>query len=574
MAQARKAPLSASIKLKLVALTAILIASIVTGLTLYLLRQRVAELQAEQLARVSTYGELLSRQTRSAVAFVDRETAREVLASLDADPDVVAVSLFIDNGEALYRRGVAASWIERARAGVTETRVIRTADRFAVVAPVQSLEGPRGTLVIEISNDRMNQHLYKLMSSSLLAVGIAIGIGALLSWLIARSLARRLRSIVDIATNVSEDAQTDQMVVVDSRDEIGVLANAFNQMLVRLRGEQARLTRTVSDLTCAEEQLAVTNRELEARVGERTEALQTANGHLQLEMAQRSKMELELRQAQKLESVGRLASGIAHEINTPVQFVTDSATFLQLANRDLFAVILGYRDALREVDATTSTIGEAIARTQHLEEEHEVTYLEEQVPLAITRALQGLGRISEIVRAMKDFAFPDRSTQTLADLNRAILSTLTVAHNEYKFVAEVKTELGDLPQVMCHIGELNQVVLNMVVNSAHAIAQAPRDGEFGQITIRTEPQNDNVVITIEDNGSGIPQDVIDKIFDPFFTTKEMGRGTGQGLAIARAVIVDKHHGSIDVRSELGRGTTFVIRLPVGGTMTEPVALAS
>jgi signal transduction histidine kinase len=178
---------------------------------------------------------------------------------------------------------------------------------------------------------------------------------------------------------------------------------------------------------------------------------------------------------------------------------------------------------------------------------------------------------------MKEFAYRDSPEQTPADLNRAIVSTLTVARNEYKYVAEVKTELDDLPLVTCHIGELNQVILNMVINSAHAIASAKAEQDrAGLITIRTRARGRNVEIEIEDNGCGIPRDAIDKIFEPFFTTKEIGKGTGQGLAIARAV-VEKHAGKIEVTSRLGDGTTFLIELPMlgcEGTGPIPTALAS
>ncbi|HET7504053.1 MAG TPA: ATP-binding protein [Kofleriaceae bacterium] len=329
---------------------------------------------------------------------------------------------------------------------------------------------------------------------------------------------------------------------------------------------ETRLRNTVAHLIAVEGELARANQDLEQRVGQRTTELIDANRQLRAEMAHRSQIEVELRQAQKLESVGQLASGIAHEINTPVQFVSDSCAFLETATDDLIAVIATYRDAVAEIERapTPEAIAAATAELRRAEAERDVTYLSEQIPLAISRALQGLGRVSAIVRAMKEFAYRDRAEQAPADLNRAIQSTLTVARNEYKYVAEVKTELADLPLVTCHIGELNQVFLNMVINSAHAIASAKAEHERpGLITVRTRAHGANVEIEIEDNGCGIPPEAIDKIFDPFFTTKEIGKGTGQGLAIARAV-VDRHAGKIAVDSHVGVGTTFLITLPVLG----------
>jgi two-component system NtrC family sensor kinase len=342
---------------------------------------------------------------------------------------------------------------------------------------------------------------------------------------------------------------------------------------------ERQLRDTVKNLMTVEAELERTNRELEQRVGQRTAELSEANGRLEDEMGRRSQVEVDLRQAQKLESVGQLASGIAHEINTPVQFVSDSCSFLESGTADLIAVIEAYRGALAELEhsAAAPAAGAVADRLRETESERDVAYLVEQIPLAISRALQGLQRVTAIVSAMKEFAYRDRREQAPADLNRAILSTLTVARNEYKYIAEVKTELEDLPLVTCHIGELNQVILNMVINSAHAIAEAKATAErAGVIAIRTRARAMRVEIEIEDNGCGIAEDALDKIFDPFYTTKEIGKGTGQGLAIARAV-VERHAGKIEVTSRVGQGTTFLIKLPVlgrDGTGPIPTALAS
>lgn len=189
-----------------------------------------------------------------------------------------------------------------------------------------------------------------------------------------------------------------------------------------------------------------------------------------------------------------------------------------------------------------------------------------ECPQALDRCLDGLDRVATIVRSMKEFAHPDSKEKEPIDLNRAIASTITIARNEYKYVAEVETDFAELPPVMCHPGELNQVILNIVVNAAHAIGDAVAGTDHrGRIAVRTSQEGGDVVISIADTGSGIPPAIREHIFDPFFTTKEVGKGTGQGLAIARSVVVDMHHGKLTFESEVGKGTTFFIRLPLTTT---------
>jgi PAS domain S-box-containing protein len=275
-------------------------------------------------------------------------------------------------------------------------------------------------------------------------------------------------------------------------------------------------------------------------------------------------LELELRQAQKLESVGRLAAGVAHEINTPVQFVSDSIHFVREAMTDLVNVAEKYRVAC-EAALEGILVAEAAAMARRAEEAADMPYLLENVPKALDRALEGLDRVTTIVRSMKEFAHPDQKEMALADVNQAVRSTTVIARNEYKYVADMELDLGELPPVKCHLGDLNQVILNIIVNGAHAIADVVRDSEQkGRLTVRTRHEDETVVISIGDTGGGIPPEVQGRIFDPFFTTKEVGKGTGQGLAIARAVVCEKHGGELTFETASGAGTTFFIRLPVDG----------
>jgi len=282
------------------------------------------------------------------------------------------------------------------------------------------------------------------------------------------------------------------------------------------------------------------------------------------DVTERRALEEQFRQAQKLEAVGRLAAGIAHEINTPIQFVGDNMQFLHDAFSDLSKVMEKYRHLS---DAAANGVAGMMLADEVAEAEMavDINYLVEEIPKAIAQSLDGVARVATLVRAMKEFAHPDRKERAAADINAALLSTLTVARNELKYVAEVETELGDLPLAVCNIGELNQVFLNLLVNAAHAIGDAVNGtGQKGVIRVRTALEKDAVLISIADTGGGIPEDIRDKIFDPFFTTKESGRGTGQGLAIAHSVVVDKHGGTLTFASEVGKGTTFFIRLPLDG----------
>ncbi len=282
------------------------------------------------------------------------------------------------------------------------------------------------------------------------------------------------------------------------------------------------------------------------------------------EMKERERILLELRLAQKLESVGRLAAGVAHEINTPIQYVGDSLYFLRSACEDINRLIDVCRAAIDSLaaDPTTTAARETIATAAA---SIDLPFLLEEMPKAFERTFEGTARVAGIVRAMKEFSHPDATEFSSADINHALQTTLIVATNEYKYLARIETQFAELPPVICNVGELNQVFLNMIVNAAHAIQDAGRDAASnGLISISTAVVGDQVEISFSDNGCGIPQENLDKIYDPFFTTKEVGRGTGQGLAITRSIVMDKHGGEVHATSEMGVGTHFTIRLPIAG----------
>lgn len=285
------------------------------------------------------------------------------------------------------------------------------------------------------------------------------------------------------------------------------------------------------------------------------------------DLTRRKELEARLGQAKKLESVGQLAAGIAHEINTPIQYIGDNTRFVQ-TSCDEIAEVLACCQALIAVAEEKDQAGSAIDQLREAIEKTDLDYLLEEMPAAIQQSLEGIEHVAKIVRAMKEFAHPGVSEMKLTDLSNSINNTVTVARNEWKYVADVVTDFDpQLPRVPCLPGELNQVLLNLVINAAHAIHEANRDqtGIKGIIKISTKHINDYAEIRISDSGIGIDPRNIEKIFTPFFTTKGVGEGTGQGLAIAHSVIVEKHSGTIDVESSIGAGTTFIIRLPLNSS---------
>jgi PAS domain S-box-containing protein len=278
------------------------------------------------------------------------------------------------------------------------------------------------------------------------------------------------------------------------------------------------------------------------------------------DITERRALESDLRQAQKLEGIGQLAAGVAHEINTPIQFVTDNLTFLHESWEASFSLLERYRQALRH---TAPPSAELIASLTQAEQLCDLDFIRVEVPRAIAQSLDGTRRVAKIVRAIREFSHPDLADKTETDLNQGIASTIVIARNEWKYVADMETDLDPtLPPIVCYPGDINQVVLNLIVNAAHAIGSKLNDNAKGRILVRTRKCGPFAEISVSDTGTGIPEAIRTRIFEPFFTTKEVGSGTGQGLALAHTVIVKKHQGKIWFDTELGSGSTFFIHLPI------------
>jgi PAS domain S-box-containing protein len=273
------------------------------------------------------------------------------------------------------------------------------------------------------------------------------------------------------------------------------------------------------------------------------------------DITDRKAAEERLASLERHQSIGRLAAGVAHEINTPIQYLKDSLSFVQGGLEEVFE----YIDQLRA----------QIPPRDPNDDDENVAELRQEMPPALKLMGEGLTRIADIVRSMKDFSLVDKDAVGQFDLNRSIQSTLTVARSEYSNVADVEMDLGEIPLVTCNGGQINEVLLGLVINAAEVIGDKIKGTcERGKITVRSKADGEYVIIEVEDTGGGIPEEIRERIYDQFFTTKEVGRGTGQGLSVARKVIINGHNGSIDFTTEMGKGTTFIVKLPVNGFAME------
>jgi signal transduction histidine kinase len=317
------------------------------------------------------------------------------------------------------------------------------------------------------------------------------------------------------------------------------------------------------ELARARDALTVKNSALSEAQAE----LENAYAKLQSEAQVRERLEAELHLAQRLESIGQLAAGVAHEINTPMQYIGDNVHFLTSAFRNISSCLDVLLPALS--DEASLAWPEARIELVAAQKKLRLKFLSEEVPRALDATKEGIDHVSNIVQAMKSFAHLDHAEKSPSDINRTLQDTLTVAQNEYKNVAGVQSEFGALPLVLCFVGKLNQVFLNLIVNAAHAIEDAKRDGP-GVIRVSSQLADNVVEVRIGDNGCGIPEHIRHQIFDPFFTTKQVGRGSGQGLSLARSIVVEAHGGTLSFESELGVGTTFIVRLPVDGKTKLPL----
>jgi signal transduction histidine kinase len=490
-----------------------------------------------------TAAKMVGANSTAALLFNDRRAGENILGALGVNANVILACTYSKDGVvfARYRRDASVMDCPAGRPPLMESNV--AAGHMQLLQSIDLKGQTLGTIFIESDLKDVDRLVVEFLGIVVLALTASIAVALGLASVLQHIISDPIRQLAATALLVDERQDYSIRAQKLGDDEVGALVDAFNRMLLNIHQRDIQLQKA--------------HNELEKRVEERT-------AHLNALVEDNKKMEIGLRHAQKLEAVGALAAGIAHEINTPIQFVSDNTRFLRDAFQEIAQVIAKYQEfyetATRHAPLEQS-IGAVLAELQNSDWD----YLRQEIPRAIDQTQEGLARVATIVRAMKDFSHVDQKGMAAADLNQAIQSTLIVARNELKYVADVECEYGKLSPVICSLGDLNQVILNLLVNAAHAIDDVvQQSGQKGHIKVRTKQEGSWVELAISDSGTGIPVEIRDKIFDPFFTTKEVGRGTGQGLAIARSIVMTKHGGTLTFDTKCGSGTTFYVRLPVDG----------
>jgi signal transduction histidine kinase len=603
-------------------LALVLVLSAIAGLVGYFSYDS-RTLQTSVEAKAGLYAANLASQLHNPVVAQDRALADAVIRPLEKDRNVFGVAVYAADGALLAGHGPVPTVLRhRDEARLDDDRV------YMIVREIPAEQGATGHLLLALSTEhivtgRMRAALFFAMTTAVvllfaILLALANSFSVMMSECVRmfeerremeRTEKERLERLVQERTRELERGREQFRLVVEGTQAIPFSldvedghfeyigpqgpqrlgfseeqwkqAGFLDKLMPRDRNGKVRdqIESRTGHVELETTVLTQDEKRVDLRWVVNCETSENTGRHkvmrgMMLDVTEQRRLENDLAQAQKLESVGRLAAGVAHEINTPVQFVSDSVVFVREAMDDLSEIVGKYRE-LRTATENGADVAAAAKAAEEAENEADLDYILENAPMALDRAREGLGRVAAIVRSMKEFAHPDRKEMVQTDLNQAISSTLVIASNEYKYVADVETALGDIPQVDCHAGEINQVVLNLIVNAAHAIGDVVRGTPGrGRITVSTRNLGEHVEISIADTGKGIPMDVRSRIFDPFFTTKEVGKGTGQGLAIARTVVVDKHKGTLHFESELGRGTTFYIRLPIRGPVDSDNSVAA
>ncbi len=528
MKSLRNLPLSVKLR-AIIVLTSALVLLLLTAA--FILQQR-AETRRSIEVELASLGRSVAEASLDELLFEDREGAEQELAKLAERRHVVAAWLVSEDR-------VFASYSRDSAGSGPPPRDLPDRPRWEedyLVAAEPILSGDEhqaiGTVYLKSGLDELHQRMAVIRRIALGSLLLAILVSLLLSAVMQRLVSKPILSLATTAKQVSDEKDFSLRASKTSSDEVGQLIDSFNLMLSRIQRRDAELEAASEELRKSNEQLEEYSRSLEQRVEERTTELARRVAELQEAHRSLQEAQAQLVHAEKMSSLGQLTAGIAHEINNPINFISSGLPPLK-----------------RSLDKMTGMVGEACRdeRFQHIEK---------RTAKLLTAIEEGARRTAEIVDNLRSFSRLGEAEVKAADLHQALDATLVLLHNQTKNRIEVVKDYGDIPQIECTIGQLNQVFMNLLANATQAI-----EGE-GTITISTRlAGDDRVEISIRDTGSGMPEDIQRRIFDPFFTTKDVGQGTGLGLSISHG-IVEEHGGSFEVESAPEQGTDFRIKLPI------------
>lgn len=541
-----------SLRTKTIAGTAIIEATLLVVLIVTSLSFINSLTEDSVLKRTSTTTNLFASTTKDALLTLDLASLEASVQELMTNPDIAYVRVIDNQQRILAVSGDTSSLSSGFTADTTLANVndgVFDSNRRIVVSGHYY-----GEIQLGIDIGYVQSSLIQIRNWIVSLALIELGLVALFSYGLGTYLTSQLNTLRQGAKDIVNAIKTSNFntapIAEKGHDELTELAKTFNLLVKNLETEyQSRLE--------AENELTQLNQSLEEKIARRTQALSEKNELLEQSNKELKETQQQLFQAEKMASVGQLAAGVAHEINNPVGFVSSNLNTLT-DYLSMFQILMTLVKKLQP-DADIEAQKALITEIHQFYAQHDFDFISEDVTPLIEESVEGLARVSEIVKGLKVFSRIDSDEKQWFDLNHCLNTTLTMVNNKLKYICKVEKQFADLPRVYFNVGKLTQVFTNLLINAGQAIEAT---GKQGVITVHTYLQGKQVIVDITDTGCGISEENLEKLFNPFFTTKPEGQGTGLGLSITYGII-QEHGGSIEVTSKEGEGSRFIITLPVG-----------